>query len=441
MGVNRLVNNRDIRRIIDTVDEMRDEIIQLERTLVRFDSVNQPPWGREGPCQAFVAECMQELGLRVETFTPDEVPGIKEDPAYLHGRDYTERPNVVGMLSSKGGGPSLHLAAHADVVPINKPEEWIVEPFSADIIEGKIYGRGSVDDKDGLTGMLAATRAIQKAGYQLQGDVILSSYVDEEFAGGNGLLSIVRKGYGGDAAINCDGIGFILWVANTGGGPFRVLIKSRVDASHPTASMRRLRAAYKQALTRLSERWHTQWQHPLYPPGTPAITRQGPIEIKDWEEELSSWDWIARGPVCGIGGYVTTLPGQESDRIKAELIDVLEQTYADCECPDVHPPQVEWVYRFMDASEVSPEEPIVATVGWAYQQVTGKMPQVTGGVRSDLFMLALHGQVPTVSFGVGSLAPGSGAAHAPNECIDIEAELIPYVKALSLAMMDWCGYS
>jgi acetylornithine deacetylase/succinyl-diaminopimelate desuccinylase-like protein len=95
----------------------------------------------------------------------------------------------------------------------------------------------------------------------------------------------------------------------------------------------------------------------------------------------------------------------------------------------------------MDASEVSPEEPIVATVGQAYQQVTGKTPQVTGGVRSDLFMLTLHGQVPTVSFGVGSLTPGSGSAHAPNECIDIDTELIPYVKALSLAMMDWCGYS
>jgi acetylornithine deacetylase len=435
-----MLPQHDVRRIINAVDEMRDEIIQLERSLVRFDSVNQPPWGREGPCQAFIAERMQQLGLQVDTFTPDEVRGIKQDPAYLHGRDYTERPNVVGTLPGKGGGRSLHLAAHADVVPIEKPEAWTVGPFSAEILEGKIYGRGSVDDKDGLTGMLAATEAIQKAGYQLLGDLILSSYVDEEFAGGNGLLAVIRKGYRGDAAINCDGVGFLLWVANTGGGPFRVLVKSCIEASHPTPSMHRLQVAYKRALTELSERWLAHWQHPLYPPDTSAITRQGPIEVKDWEEDLTNWNWIAHGPVCGICGYVTTLPGQERDRIKAELAATLEQVYLDSDCPDVYPPQVEWVYRFMDASEVSPKEPIVQTVGQAYEHATGRTAHVTGGVRSDLFMLALHGRVPTVSFGVGSLSPDFGSAHAPNECIDIEAELIPYVKALSLAIIDWCGY-
>ena len=59
------------------------------------------------------------------------------------------------------------LAAHADVVPIEKPDEWTVDPFGADIINGKIYGRGAVDDKDGLGAMLGAVRAIQRAGYRL----------------------------------------------------------------------------------------------------------------------------------------------------------------------------------------------------------------------------------------------------------------------------------
>lgn len=434
------INEKDTKRVLDAVEEMQGEIIELERALIRFDSVNQPPWGNEGPCQDFVAGWMKELGLMVDCFTPDEVPGIKDDPAYLHGRDYTNRPNVVGTLQGIGGGRSLHLTAHADVVPIGKPEEWIVGPFSAEIIDGKIYGRGALDDKDGLAAMLSALQAIRRAGYRLRGDLILSSYVDEEFAGGNGLLAIVRKGYRGDAAINCDGVGFLLWVANTGGGPFRVLIQSRVDAPHPTPAMRRMQVACREALAALSRRWMAYWQHPLYPAGTPWILRKEPIEVKDWEEGLEGWNWLSHGPACGVSGYATTLPGQDREQAKAEIIAAVDEAYTGCGCPSLFPPRVEWTYRFMDACEVSPNEPIVSTLSQAYQQVSGGTTQVTGGLRSDLYMLALHGRVPAVSFGVGNVLHGSGSAHEPNERIDIDGELIPYVKMLALAVMDWCGY-
>jgi acetylornithine deacetylase/succinyl-diaminopimelate desuccinylase-like protein len=70
----------------------------------------------------------------------------------------------------------------------------------------------------------------------------------------------------------------------------------------------------------------------------------------------------------------------------------------------------------------------------------GRAPERTGGLRCDLYMLALHGNVPTVSFGVGSVMTGSGSAHEPNERIDIDEELIPFVKTVALAILDWCGY-
>jgi len=435
-----VTDERDFGRALDAVDALRDEIIGLSQTLVRFDSVNQPPWGNEGPCQAFVAGQLRELGLQVETFTPDEVPGIQDDPAYLPGRDYTHRPNVVGVLKGRGGGRSLHLAAHADVVPIGDRSEWTVEPFGGQIIDGKIYGRGAIDDKDGLSGILGALHALRRAGIRLQGDLIVSSSVDEEFAGGNGLLAVVRRGYLGDAAINCDGLQFLLWTANTGGGPFRILIQSRVDAPQPTPSMRRVQAACRDALTDLSREWRARyWPHPLYPPGTPWIMRKEPIEVKVWEEGLTNWNWQSHGPACGVGGYATTLPGQDRNRAKAEIVAAVERAYESCHAADVHPPRVEWVYRFMDACEVSAGEPIIATVREAYHRVTGQTTRLEGGPRSDLHMLTLHGKVPTVSFGVGAVFSGRHAAHGSDERIDIEGELIPYVKTLALAIIAWCG--
>lgn len=425
--------------IFDQVDRMNGEIVALAQALIRFDSVNQPPWGKEGPCQAFVADRLRALGCDVDSFRPDEVPGIENDPAFLPGRDYTDRPDVVGVLAGAGGGRSLHLAAHADVVPIGDPAAWTVPPFGALIKDGKIFGRGAVDDRDGLTGMLAATLVPQRAGLRLRGDLTLSSYVDEEFAGGNGLLAIVRKGYRGEAAINCDGIGFVMGVANTGGGPFRVLIQSQVDAAHPTPGMRRVKAACQDALADLSRKWQPYWRHPLYPPGTTSIFRKAPIEVKDWVEGLVQWNWLSHGPACGLSGYATTFPGQDRAQSRAEVVEAVARAYAAAKAPDVYPPRVEWVYRFMDACEVSPHAPIVEALGQAFTEVTGRPAEVTGGPRSDLYMLALHGGVPTVNFGVGSVLQGPGSAHEPDECIDIQGELIPYVKTLALTILNWCG--
>jgi acetylornithine deacetylase len=276
----------------------------------------------------------------------------------------------------------------------------------------------------------------------LRGDLILSSYVDEEFAGGNGLLAIVEKGYRGDAAVNCDGVAFEMWVSNTGGGPFRVLIQSQAEASHPTRAMQRVQAACRTALAELSRTWRARyWQHPLYPPDTPWIFRQEPIEIRDWADGLPGWNWLSHGPACGLSGYATTLPGQERADSQAEVAAAVARAYAAAAAPDVYPPRVEWVYRFMDPCEVAPAAPIVQTLGRAYAAASGRPARVTGGPRSDLYMLARHGGMPAVSFGVGDVLHGPGSAHDPDERIDIQGELMPYVKTVALTILDWCGYA
>ncbi len=53
-------------------------------------------------------------------------------------------------------------------------------------------------------------------------------------------------------------------------------------------------------------------------------------------------------------------------------------------------------------------------------------------------MLARHGAIPAVGFGVGDVLHGPGCAHEPDERIDIQDELLPYVKTVALAILDWC---
>src|SRR5215211_6273870 len=82
--------------INDWVEENRPAILDLSRALVSIPSENRYPDGDEKDVQEFVEGYLGDLGCTTDTFLPTEVPGLAEHPAYLGGRNYEGRPNVVG---------------------------------------------------------------------------------------------------------------------------------------------------------------------------------------------------------------------------------------------------------------------------------------------------------------------------------------------------------
>ena len=66
--------------------------------------------------------------------------------------DFTGSPNVVSVIKGTGGGKSIILNGHVDVVPEGDRNTWTVEPYSGEIKDGKLYGRGSTDMKGGNFG-------------------------------------------------------------------------------------------------------------------------------------------------------------------------------------------------------------------------------------------------------------------------------------------------
>ena len=134
-------------KVVKYINENQNELIDFLRDLIRIPSVNHGATGGEKECQEFVAEKYRALGLEVDMFPPDSVPGITEHPGFLPGRDYRERPNVIGVYRSGTAQSSVMLAGHIDVVPEGKHDDWTYGPFSGTVINGKIYGRGACDDK------------------------------------------------------------------------------------------------------------------------------------------------------------------------------------------------------------------------------------------------------------------------------------------------------
>ena len=116
-----------------------DELIALTRDLVRIPSVIRPddPAATEAAVAAHVERWLRAEGFAVDVH--EVAPG---------------RPNVLASLGDGSAGPTLLLEGHTDVVTEGDPAEWLHPPFSADLVDGRIYGRGTADMKGGLVSML-----------------------------------------------------------------------------------------------------------------------------------------------------------------------------------------------------------------------------------------------------------------------------------------------
>ncbi|MFI7249058.1 M20 family metallopeptidase [Micromonospora chalcea] len=143
------------------VDEQA--VVSLTQDLVRIPSTWDAAQGRsEQPVAELVAQVMRGFGWRPEV--TEVVPG---------------RPNVVAVVEGGLPGPTLMFEGHTDVVTEGSPEEWTVDPFGGDIVDGRLYGRGSADMKAGVAAMIHAARAVELAG-PFPGRIVVAALVDEE---------------------------------------------------------------------------------------------------------------------------------------------------------------------------------------------------------------------------------------------------------------------
>ena len=196
-----------------------DDLVELVRSLVQFDttSVDLSPSSThtsndEAGLQAFVGERLAAIGAEVDQWEPDPTHFTNHPmmPPWHHWRD---RPLTVGTLHGKGGGRSLVINGHIDVVAAG--EGWSTAPFDADVREGRIYGRGACDMKGGVGAALFALEALVASGVELAGDVVFETVPDEETCA-MGTIAAIARGYRGDAGLVPEPTCLNLWIATRG---------------------------------------------------------------------------------------------------------------------------------------------------------------------------------------------------------------------------------
>jgi succinyl-diaminopimelate desuccinylase len=190
-----------------------DELIALTRDLVRIPSVVRPgdPAATEAAVAAHVERWLRAEGFVVEVH--EVAPG---------------RPNVLGWIGD-AAGPTLLLEGHTDVVTEGDPREWRHPPFGGDVVEGRLYGRGSADMKSGLAAAMVAAAAIKRSGAPLGGRLLVGALVDEEgdMLGARHLCT-TDLGRALSAAIICEPEQNELCLEQRGVGWARITVRGRM---------------------------------------------------------------------------------------------------------------------------------------------------------------------------------------------------------------------
>ncbi|MGO4183478.1 M20/M25/M40 family metallo-hydrolase [Paenibacillus sp. TAF43_2] len=145
----------------------------LLQQLIRFNTTNPP--GNERDCIYFIRDLLLESGIS------DTIIIAQEE----------HRPNLIARLKGCGDAPPFLMYGHVDVVGVEK-QAWSRDPFGGEIIDGYVWGRGSLDMKGGVAMMLAAFLRAHAEKTALQGDMILAIVSDEEAGGDLGASYLVK---------------------------------------------------------------------------------------------------------------------------------------------------------------------------------------------------------------------------------------------------------
>jgi acetylornithine deacetylase len=413
-------------RILEAVDAGRDKAIKFLQDIVAIPSVT----GDEGRIQTYLFDYLTKLGLEVDMWESDW-EALKKHPGYIPvDRGYEGRPNIVATWKGIGGGRSLLLNGHTDVIPVGNGEGWSDNPWSAKVKNGRLYGRGSCDMKSGVASHILAVDFLKNAGFRLKGDVLIDIVIDEEVSG-HGTLDTVIRGYKADAAISGETSGLAVQPACIGRIWFEIEIQGK-----PAGIQRRyqgvsgIELGYKitKAVEALEAKRVATVKHPLYPKPIDAL----PCMIGAFH----SGNFPSSFPAtCLLKGSMATVPGEDHEGAKRSLVEHIAKVAAEDAWMKDHPPTVRFVGYDAQASEIPVDHPIVSTVSRNYTEVTGQQAEISGRQgAADTRFLNLYGKTPTVIFGPGSTA----VMHSDDEYVSID-DYITAIKVMALSIYDWCG--
>jgi len=374
------------------------ELETLLADMVRIDSSNPGLAGGPGEAAfaAHLARLMERLGMEVDLW--DALPG---------------RPNVVGRLPGAGGGRSLMLLGHLDVVG-----PWGPDAFEPVVREGRMYGRGAADMKCGFAAALLAVEALLASAARPSGDVLVAGVIDEEWESAGAAALPAR--YRPDAAVLVECTDLEV-VAEHGGFAWYEIESRGVEAAGADpehgvdgiALLAPVLAGITALDAELERRPHARYGRGSIHASTIAGGDQLPV-------------YPAR---CTLGVERCLIAGESVAQAQREMEGLLSAAReAD--------PRFRGALRTVVAREPleqSEDEPVIAAVAAAAAEVLGRPPVLRGDIGWADSGLLVEAGIPVATFG-----PVGHGEHTADEWVDL-ASVVTTAEVLERAALIFCA--
>jgi acetylornithine deacetylase len=422
-------------RLVEEIRGGEEELVALVTELVGYDTVarqaGDPP-REERALQTALATRLQQSGGHAELWEPDSTgTGNRLVPDDL---SFEGRPQLVVRMPGTGGGRSLLLNGHIDVVPPG--EGWTTDPFRAEVKDGFLLGRGVADMKGGVAALCFAIEALRRVGAKLKGDIVFCTVTDEETSGA-GSLAAAAHGVAADAGICAEPSGFDAWVACRGTmWPYVVIPGRAAHAGMPQphwsagGGVNAINKAQSvlSAVTALGDDWRTRpdQQHPHVAPGSivPTLIGGGEFSLTYPSSCRITFD-VQYPPTMVTGGVA-------AHGVEAEIRDWVNAAAA--ADPWLRANPLSWgLLGETVAAEIADDHPLVE-LALASGAEMGR-PGRPAGLDSwhDAAYFTSRADTPTFSYGPG----GFETAHSAHERMSV-AELVDYCAIVALTALRHC---
>ena len=358
----------------------RNRLFDRLATLVGAESENPP--GNEARVGEIAKEMCEALDLKVDVH--EAVPG---------------RPNLIARWEGDPG-PTLGFCSHLDVVPAGDRSLWTVDPYSAHVDDGKMYGRGSSDAKGPIAAALEAITILRASGFTPRGSIELELVSDEESGGFKGAGYLAGAGIvHPDIAIV--GEPTLLRVVRAQRGIAWSRITTKGVAAHGSAPERGVNAInHMAAIVRELNASLPDITHPVV--GGPTIS----IGTIHGGEKLNIIP-----ASCVIEIDRRTIPGETDEEVLAQFEAAIERARSD------HP-DIDATAEIVDSGmpfEIDQSSELVQTMATAAAEATGRPTEIIGFRGASDARFLVEAGAETIVFGPGDIA----VAHTAREFIDL----------------------
>ena len=399
---------KDYKHVADCVKT--DELIAFTQEIVRINSVYDPekPGANEEAAANYIAQFLRQEGFEVHF--EEVVPG---------------RPNVIAFLRGSEPGKTILFEGHTDVVTAGDADQWTHDPFGAEIVGDRMFGRGTCDTKGNVAAAIFAAKAVKDSGESLKGNILLCIPCDEEGMM-LGIKDFIAKGWADhvDAAVICEPEENHICIFQK--GAMRAEIRVYGKQSHGAMPLTGINPNWRLAkiiceLEKLEEEekkrigCHEYLKWPSITPTVISSPAKGEAQINVVPgEAFMTLD-------------IRTVPGQDHQNIREKILSIFDRLSGDdsdfkasLEIIEERP----WTATPKDA-------PITKVIYRSVKEVTGKEPVWQGvpGATDGTFLQAEKG-IPVIVIGAGD----TYIPHHADEYVDLP-ELIETAKIYALTAM------